>query len=446
MEELNNSSEQLDNINDEVHFVATRRNGRALFFRGFYYHINKSIEERSYWKCRVKNCRSTIVTINDVISSISGVHIHGPEGETPEDQAPTLFRSRKRKLLPKDDSQNDDHYHSMSDGNDSLALVPITNNVADESMVSQQELTEFDTENSLDDSDGHYLEVEKLVQTELKEFDSQTELEDYDNQSLSLLPKPGVAPSTKTVFHDFSIQLTTAINVIGQTGIFEQYEINKLMSDWCIWQKRINEWQRERKVKPVFSSKEKEVENLKLQLEIAVSAKQEAERELRNTIKHKNELESNLKILKVSLQNALQNELFNGSRHDHCTSLLNEISELRRKVCSQVDLHTSKVNEVKKLLCNNNNLQHEGNILDSDEYKRILRERDEAMKANETLTEEVEQLRNQLIKGDKSPVQKNAQVAINNKSQSPPIKLDIKTDVPVKLSETTYVTLKYLGK
>ena len=417
----------------EVSFVATRRNGRALCFGGFFYHINKTVDERSYWKCRTKGCKATLVTINDVINSSSGQHQHQPEESRVEgfaDNSPALKNGPKTasnlkqvvsfsrpNICIKKQRNNEFSNNSLSN----KKLKPNNNNNNNNRNMSHN-YQKFETNDNDNSEDNAYplitahLNGEDLMDSFVNHLNVEIEvdesgkvkLEDIDDNydgtedteelfaesstmnGLQLMPNIDIKPnniyftnSYSNIEH-FDIEMNNLFEVVRQSG-FNSLDIEQISKDWNFWKKRYLELKRARnRAKHSTSSGPNDYESLRLQLEIALNAKNNAENELkrvRNTLK---ESQNNVS----ALRSVLKKNFVNGS-NNQCISLIHEINDLKRKVSAQVDSHQSNLNEVKRLLClDDNDLRAE--------FDQLAQERDDALKDNCELRQEIIILRSQL--------------------------------------------------
>jgi hypothetical protein len=407
-----------------VTFVATRRNGRALCFGGFYYHINKTVDERSYWKCRTKGCKSTVVTINDVISSASGQHLHDPNDSRVNDFNSSdnnlkngLQSDHNKQLMTKTNANvclnkkqrnfNQFSNHSFSNkkfkSNNSMKSTNNTiNNNNNNNSLSL--ITEHLNEELMDSFVEHLnveIEVDECGKVKIEENEdsyneSNNDLigESSDSKPLQLMPniKPNSVYFTNNCYTNiehFDIEITNLFKVIRQSG-FKSLDIDQLSTDWELWKKRYLELKKAKNKSKILANNGKDVENLKLQLEIAINAKNNAERELKRVQRNLKESQNNVSALRI----VLRKNLNNGS-NNQCIALLNEINELKRKVCAQVDTYQSNLNEVKRFLCLDDNELR-------TEFDQLAQERDHALRDNLQLKHELSLLRNQLSLNDKS--------------------------------------------
>jgi hypothetical protein len=393
-----------------VTFVATRRNGRALCFGGFYYHINKSVDERSYWKCRTKGCKSTVVTINDVISSASGQHFHDPNdsrvidnnGLQTDQQLVTKTNPNVSLNNKKQRNCNQFSNHSFSNkkfkSNNSMKTTNNTiNNNNNNNSLSL--ITEHLNEELMDSFGEHLnveIEVDECGKVKIEENDSYNDSigESSDSKPLQLMPniKPNSVYFTNNCYTNiehFDIEITNLFKVIRQSG-FKSLDIDQLSIDWELWKKRYLELKKAKNKSKLSTNNGKDIENLKLQLEIAINSKNNAERELKRVQMNLKESQNKVSALRI----VLRKNLNNGS-NNQCIALLNEINELKRKVCAQVETYQSNLNQVKRLLCLDDNELR-------TEFDQLAQERDDALRDNVQLRQELTLLRSQLSLIDKS--------------------------------------------
>ena len=60
-------------------FVTSQRGGKLLEFDGYLLSINRRMEKRQHWRCRVQNCGVTAVTDEDLVIKTPGLHNHAPD-------------------------------------------------------------------------------------------------------------------------------------------------------------------------------------------------------------------------------------------------------------------------------------------------------------------------------------------------------------------------------
>ena len=423
----------------EVSFVATRRNGRALCFGGFFYHINKTVDERSYWKCRTKGCKATLVTINDVINSSSGQHHHKPEDSRVEglpETSPAMKNAAKaghqltKQMVPQticvrkqpnnEISNNFLNSNKKFKSNNNNNRNPVHNYVkcetTEEDNSEEDEyslITAHINGEDLMDSFVNHLNVQiEVDETGKVKIEDNEEIEDnYQNcneeeelfaessvpNSSQMMPNIDIKPNniyftnSYTNIEHFDIEMNNLFEVVRQSG-FNSLDIEQISKDWNLWKKRYLELKRARnRAKLSGTTGPNDYESLKLQLEIALNAKNNAEKELKRVQNNLKESQNNV----LALRSVLRRNLMNGS-NNQCIALINEINDLKRKVSAQVDSHQSNLNEVKRLLSlDDNDLRAE--------FDQLAQERDDALKDNFELRQEIIILRSQLSSsfGDK---------------------------------------------
>ena len=394
-----------------VTFVATRRNGRALCFGGFFYHINKSVDERSYWKCRTKGCKATVVTINDIIHSSSSQHYHQPNDSRVVINGEEAFLSNgghdcvqsrpKVSITSKQSiplSQNQNTYTRKHRNNE------IANNFSNKKFKTENFQNGFKYLTN-DDEMIQSLEDHLNVQIEVDEsgkvkFEDTDDNEDIDSDEIfaaegstqsgtRLIPNIDIKPNniyytnSYTNIDNFDIELNNLFEVVRQTG-FNSLDIEQISNDWELWKNRYIELKRATNRAKQSTSNGSNDESLKLQLNIALNAKSNTEKELKRCQSHLKETQNTVSMLR----GVVKRNLLNGS-NSHCISLINEIHELKRKVCAHVESHQSNLNDIKRLLSlDDNELRAE--------FDQLAQERDEALKDNFKLKQEIIVLKSQM--------------------------------------------------
>lgn len=392
-----------------VTFVATRRNGRALCFGGFFYHINKSVDERSYWKCRTKGCKATVVTINDVIHSSSSQHYHQPnDSRVLANGQPSALSNASQnclvrrpkvsitsQLVPLSQSQNSfSGKHRINEKANHLPNKRLKSNNFRNGFRCVD--NEEDMIRSLEDHLNVQFEVDESGKVKFEDTDDNEDLDSDEmfagegsaQSGTRLIPNIDIKPNNiyytnnYTNIDNFDIELNNLFEVVRQTG-FNSLDIEQISSDWDLWKNRYVELKRATK-SAIHSNSNGTDDNLKLKLDIALNAKSNADKELKRCQSHLKESQSTVSMLRAVLKRNLLN-----ASNSHCISLINEIHELKRKVCAHVESHQSNLNDIKRLLSlDDNELRAE--------FDQLAQERDEALKDNFELKREIIILKSQL--------------------------------------------------
>jgi len=301
-------------------------------------------------------------------------------------------------LNKKQRNNNEFLNHSLSNKKLKLSIDNRNTSGNNKSLSLITEHLKIDNDEEIDSFVQHLnveLEVDECGEVKIEETDES--YNDYVGESSGpkkLMLMPNIKPNSVyftnyTNIEHFDIELNNLFKVIRQSG-FKSLDIEQLSNDWELWKKRYLELKKAKAKSKQFGGNEREVENLKLQLEIAVNAKNNAERELKRLQMSLKESQNNVSSLRLLLRKNLNN----GS-NNQCIALLNEINELKRKVCAQVETHQSNLNEVKRLLCLDDNELR-------TEFDQLAQERDDALRDNVKLKQELTLLRDQLSSIDKS--------------------------------------------
>ncbi|KAL8579082.1 hypothetical protein ACOMHN_036021 [Nucella lapillus] len=95
--------EETPNLSRYTGFFPTRRGGRTLVLNGYHYRLDKSIANRTAWKCKVYGCRSRCITneSNQIVKSTkTQMHNHAVDWQLLQRQFHSLLAETPEEVYP----------------------------------------------------------------------------------------------------------------------------------------------------------------------------------------------------------------------------------------------------------------------------------------------------------------------------------------------------------
>lgn len=89
------------NNTNGIEYISTQRKGNTLVYKNYYYRVDKTVSNKTYWKC-FENCgaRVTIIDRNTVYSESSVGHNHSPRPVKIEEKRFKAKLRLKSKMCP----------------------------------------------------------------------------------------------------------------------------------------------------------------------------------------------------------------------------------------------------------------------------------------------------------------------------------------------------------